>query len=204
MKSSIFTALAFLLYTTGFTQVEDQFSIGPRIGINIASASNVEESKSLVGLAAGLTSTYSFSEKSGVTLDLLYSGEGFAHEFSDSKVKLGYILLPIYFDLFFGELGQALRPKVYAGIAPAFLISAKYSVNQNDLDVRLDYADFNFSFTAGAGINYRLSDRVWLNGDVRAFIGITDLRHKSLLEGDTVASRNVQVSAGVAYGLSKI
>ena len=200
MKNLALTAGTLLLSTLGFAQIEDQFSIGPRLGINIATLSNVTDNKSLVGFAAGLTSTYSFNETSGLTVDLLYSGEGVAHEFSDSKVKLGYLLVPIYYDLFFGELGSAFRPKVYVGIAPAFLISAK----QDGDDIKDTFSSFNFSFSAGGGVNYRISDRVWLNGDLREFIGLTDVRDKDLQEGDTVASRNIQISVGVAYGLSKI
>jgi outer membrane protein W len=181
-------------------QTASQFSIGPRIGVNIASATNIEDSKSLVGLAAGITSTYSFSEKSGLTVDLLYSGEGFAHEFSDTKVKLGYLQIPILYDFFFGELGSAFRPKAYAGIAPAFLISAK----QNDTDIKDSFNGLNFSIVAGLGANYRLSDQVWLNGDIRALIGLTDIRDKDIQDDVNVNSRNIQISLGVAFGLNKM
>lgn len=199
MKTIIMTVLALYMSASGFAQIADQISLGPRVGVNIANVSNVEDSKSLVGLAAGLTMTYSFTEKSGLTVDLLYSGEGFKDD-ADNELKLGYIALPIYYDLFFGELGNPFRPKVYVGIAPAFLISAK----ANDTDVKDFYSSFNFSVSGGLGFNYRLSDRIWLNTDVRAFIGLMDVRDEAYRVGDTAASRNIQLSVGVAYGLSKV
>jgi hypothetical protein len=99
--------------------------------------------------------------------------------------------------LFFGELGQALRPKVYAGIAPGILLSAE----SNDMDIKEFQNSFVLSVSGGLGANYRLADRVWLNGDVRAYIGLSDVRDKDLQTGDKVAGRTVQVSLGVAFGL---
>lgn len=115
----------FFLLATGVTnaQVGDQTSIGPRIGVNFSNVSNIEGSESLTGLVLGLTSTYSISEATGLTVDLLYSQEGYT--LNDVDLRLNYLQIPIYFDLFFGELGDKFRPKVYAGVVPGFLLSAK-------------------------------------------------------------------------------
>ncbi len=193
--------ISFLLLVTGVVnaQIGDQTSIGPRIGVNFSNVSNVEGSESLTGLVLGLTSTYSISEKTGLTVDLLYSAEGYTLDGND--LHLNYLQIPIYFDLFFGELGSKFRPKVYAGFAPGFLLNAKNN------DVKVDKGNFNsvnFALSGGLGFNYRLASRVWLNTDLRAFLGLNDIRKESFQSGDKNANNTVQLSLGVAYGLSKI
>ncbi len=202
MKNALVIVIVLFISTMGFAQEADRMSLGPRIGVNFSNVSNVDDSKTLTGLAAGLTFTYSFTEKSGLTIDLLYSGEGFKDD-ADNELKLGYVQLPVYYNVFFGELGSAFRPKVYVGIAPGLLLNAK----ANDIDVKDSYNSINFSLLGGLGFNYRLSDRIWLNTDLRAFIGLTDIRDKDLIDpqdDENIASRNIQLSVGVAYGLAKI
>jgi outer membrane protein W len=199
MKSKIvlFVLSLFLLGVgSANAQVGDQTSIGPRVGVNFSNVGNVDDSESLTGLAIGLTSTYSISEATGLTVDLLYSQEGY--KLDGSEHRLNYIQLPILFDLFFGELGEKFRPKVYAGLTPAFLLNAKV----NDSEVENFYNNLNFSLTGGLGFNYRVGSRVWLNTDLRAFLGLSDVREDVI--GDKVANSNIQLSLGLAYGLSKL
>jgi len=179
--------------------VGDQTSIGPRIGVNFSNVSNIEGSESLTGLALGLTSTYSITEATGLTVDLLYSQEGYS--LNNDDLRLNYLQIPIYFDLFFGDLGDKFRPKVYAGVVPGFLLNAK----NNDIEVDNDnFNNVNFALTGGLGFNWRMASRVWLNTDLRAFLGLNDIREEGLRSGDKVANNTVQVSLGVAYGLSKL
>ncbi|MBK9106315.1 MAG: PorT family protein [Saprospiraceae bacterium] len=199
MKSKMLLFVAGLLLIgvgTMNAQMGDQTSIGPRVGVNFANVSNVAGSKSLTGLVLGLTSTYSISESTGLTIDLLYSGEGYVLDGNDHH--LNYLQIPVLFDLFFGQLGEKFRPKVYAGLTPGFLLNAK--VNDNDVDDF--YNTFNIAVTGGLGFNYRVGSRIWLNTDLRGFLGLSDIRKDVI--GDKVANNNVQVSIGLAYGLSKI
>jgi hypothetical protein len=202
MNNKVLSCLISLfLLVAGVTnaQMGDQTSIGPRIGVNFSNVSNIEGSKSLTGLAIGLTSTFSISEATGLTVDLLYSGEGYALDGND--LHLNYLQIPIYFDLFFGQLGDKFRPKVYAGFAPGFLLNAK----NNDVKVNKDvFNSVNLALSGGLGFNYRLASRVWLNTDLRAFLGLNDIRDKSLQNGDKNANSTIQLSLGLAYGLSKI
>ncbi|MBK8392956.1 MAG: hypothetical protein IPL23_28425 [Saprospiraceae bacterium] len=50
----------------------DNFSLGPKIGINFVNVNN-EFTDINPGLVFGLTSTYSLNETSGIGVDLLYS-----------------------------------------------------------------------------------------------------------------------------------
>lgn len=177
---------------------QDDFSIGPRVGLNFSNVSNVDDSESLTGLAIGLTSTYSISEAAGLTFDLLFSQEGYALDGNDFKSS--YIQIPIYFDVFFGDLGEAFRPKVYAGIVPGFFTGAKVNGDKIDSD---NFNKFNFGLSGGLGFNARVASRIWLNADLRAYMGLTDIRENNS-EGDKVALRTIQPSIGLAYGLSRL
>jgi hypothetical protein len=190
--------ISLVLFGSGMAnaQIGDQTSIGPRIGVNFSNVSNVDGSESLTGLAIGLTSTYSISEATGLTVDLMYSGEGYTLDGND--LKLNYLQIPIFFDLFFGELGDKFRPKVNAGLTPGFLLSAK----QNDNDVKASINGFNIAAAGGLGFNYKVGNRIWLNTDLRAFLGLSDIRQDVI--GDKVANNNIQLSIGLAYGLSKL
>ena len=55
---------------------KNRLSIGPRAGLNFATV-DAESASRVTGLAAGITSTYSINEGSGVSVDLLYSAEGY-------------------------------------------------------------------------------------------------------------------------------
>jgi hypothetical protein len=178
---------------------EDRFSIGPRGGINFANVTNVDESESITGVVLGLTTTYSLAEHSGLTLDILYSVEGYQAPFEEYKLR--YLQVPLYFDFFLGELGDRLRPKAYVGIAPGFFLGG--TLGGLDVNERF-FKKFLIAGSGGVGFNYRLVDRVWLNTDVRAFIGLSDIRHKDFDAGDPILPRNVQLSLGVAYGLAKL
>jgi hypothetical protein len=190
--------MGLLLFGVNLTnaQIGDQTSIGPRVGVNFSSVSNVDNSESLTGLVAGLTFTYSINKATGFTADLLYSEEGYT--VNGSEHRLNYLQIPILFDLFFGELGQKFRPKVYAGLAPSFLLNA----NVNGNKVEDFYNPFTIAVAGGLGFNYKVGNRIWLNTDLRGFLGLSDIREEP--SGDTNAGRNIQLSVGLAYGLSKI
>jgi hypothetical protein len=178
---------------------QDDFSIGPRVGVNFSDVSHIDDSKSLTGLALGLTSTYSFNEASGLTVDLLYSGEGYKAE--DDEFRFNYLQIPIYYDMFFGDLGEQFRPKVYVGLVPGFLLNA--TLNGDGIDEE-PLNGFNFAFSGGLGFNYRVGTRIWLNTDLRAYLGLSDIRDDEFQSGDKEANNNVQLSIGLAYGLGKL
>jgi hypothetical protein len=160
---------------------------------------NVNESQSVTGGVFGLTSTYSFNEHYGLTLDVLYSVEGYKAPFE--KYKLRYLQVPVYFNYFYGQLGDRWRPKIYAGLSPSFFLTG--TLNELDVNERY-YNPFILHATGGIGINYRLANRVWLNTDGRVFIGLHDIRKNTTDIGDSNQPRILQLSAGLAYGLAKL
>lgn len=186
---AIITFLIFSInYPALYGQVENRFSIGPRVGINIANINNAN-SNSVTDLTAGITSTYSINEKSGITVDALYSKEGYQ---TGSTYNLEYLRVPILYNVFFGKLGDSFRPKIYVGLAPGFLLSAK----QNKSDISPQYKSAIVDLAGGLGFNYRLANRVWLNADVRAYLGVG-----SITTSGDLKNRTAQLSIGIAYGL---
>jgi hypothetical protein len=182
-----------------FSQSKDRISIGPRGGVNFSNVTNVDESQSVSSAVLGLTSTYSLAEHSGLTLDVLYSVEGYKAPFE--KYKLRYLQVPFYINYFFGEVGKPFRPKIYVGISPAFHLGGTL----NELDVNEPYYnDLVIHATGGLGFNYRVANRIWLNTDMRGFIGLSDMRSKNFKSGDSINPRTLQLSLGLAYGLAKL
>lgn len=191
MKTSkLFAALLLLaLPLLSHAQLKNRFSIGPRLGVNLANV-DAESASGITGFTAGLTSTYSLNERSGVGVDLLYSAEGF--EEADMTTDLSYVKIPISYTIFLGKLGEPFRPKLYLGVAPGFLLNAE----TNDRDVSNLYTDTTLDGVGGLGFNYRLISRVWLNADLRYFLGLDDLHETRSLRNQTW-----QISLGVAYGI---
>ena len=190
MKNVPILSFLFLLFTSSlFAQLENRFSIGPRVGVNFANI-NSSASKTLTGLAAGITSTYSINEKSGITVDLMYSGEGY--KTASQKVALNYFKIPVLYNSFFGKLGEAFRPKIFIGLAPGFLLSA----TSNDTDIKSQNRSSTMDMVGGLGFNHRLNNRIWLNADLRAFFGLNSVTNS----GDN-KNRTIQASLGIAYGI---
>ena len=189
MKPTLILILAFLPGMLS-AQFHNRFSIGPRIGLNFASVDR-ENTSSTTGLALGLTSTYSLNEATGLTIDALYSAEGFKE--NGVETDLAFLRVPILYDVFFGKLGENLRPKIYLGVAPGFLLKAE----TNNRDVESQYKNFVIDLAAGAGFNYRLASRVWLNTDARLGLGLTSFKENV----DDYNNLTIQISLGVAYGL---
>lgn len=191
MKTSkLITALLLLLLPLlSHAQLKNRLSIGPRAGLNFATV-DAENVSRVTGLVVGITSTYSINEGSGVSVDLLYSAEGY--EQGGTEYDLNYFKVPLAYNVFLGSLGESFRPKLYLGVAPGFLLNAE----ANGRDVADQYTSTTFDALGGVGFNYRLANRIWLNTDLRFFLGLNDLS-----ETTSIKNQNIQLSVGVAYGI---
>lgn len=189
MKPTLFLLLVFLP-TLLSAQLKNRFSIGPRAGVNFANVDR-ENTSGTTGLVLGLTTTYSLNESSGLTIDALYSSEGY--EESGRTTNLALLRIPVLYNIFFGQLGENFRPKIYLGGAPGFLLKAE----ENGIEVENEYSNFVLDLAAGAGFNYRLASRVWFNTDARLGLGLTSFKENN----DDYKNLTIQLSLGIAYGL---
>ncbi|HOY14376.1 MAG TPA: porin family protein [Saprospiraceae bacterium] len=175
-------------------QSNDNFSLGPKIGINFANV-NSENTDINTGLVFGITSTYSLNEMSGIGVDLLYSQQGFKS--GNSSVDLNYVKVPVLYKFFFNKLGDAFRPRLELGLSPGFLLTAK----TNDVDVKPAYNSFDIGAMGGLGFNYRVGSRLWLNVDLRADLGLTNLSNTNVLGLNDLKNRTIGFNIGLAYGI---
>lgn len=188
---TIFVFVAFMLVTNIFSQEVDgnNFSLGPKIGLNI-SGNSLESSATRIGWQAGVTSTYSINEMSGVGIDLFYSGQGYKS--GDTDVQLVYAQLPVVYKYFFNKLGNRFRPRVELGVSPAILLDSK----GDKADFNSSVNSYDFSVVGGLGFNYRLNTKFWLNVDLRTQWGMVNVFR------DVDSKNRVYIlNAGIAMGI---
>ena len=202
LKKGMLLVLIASLFSVFQLNAQDHFSLGPRAGVNFSNVCHIDNSKSLPGFVGGLTSTYSINESSGLILDILYSQEGYKDKtLGDNDIHFSYLQIPVYYSHFFGKLGESLRPKVYIGLEPGFLLHVK--VNDEDAD-KGQFKTFNLALSGGLGFNARVANRIWLNTDLRGMLGLMDIRQNAPeTKKDIHALNNIQLSLGLAYGISK-
>lgn len=204
MKRFLFIIIALLVPTALLiAQESTNFSIGPRVGINFSTFTNTDEADFKPGLSAGITSTYSINERTGLTFDALYSQEGSQYDANATTVKtnLDYIRLMLAFDVFFGDLGDRFRPKLYFGPTLGFLIDANTEIRNQETDIMDNFKNTDFGLAAGLGFNYRVGSKQWLNVDARFQPGLTDIVENKPSGEDAVRNQTIQLSVGIAFGL---
>jgi outer membrane protein W len=196
-------------------------TVGPKVGVNVTSLSNLDDIKSRAGFTAGGFLVYSFVENFGIGLDAMYSMEGAKYEYSfgsgedqvrlKNKLDLNYLRFNVPLTYFFRLKPDNFRPKIYAGPSIAFLMSAKsktevvsapgnsgYEVDEKRT-VTDNYKGTDFGAVIGTGFNYRLAEATWLNFDVAYHIGATDIP-KDSDQDDPIKNRGLSLTAGVGFG----
>ncbi|MFN7120077.1 MAG: porin family protein [Saprospiraceae bacterium] len=205
MKRLILLFVTLTLVTYTFAQLtERNFSIGPRVGVNFSKVSNTNNADYKSGLVAGLTSTYSITENSGLTFDALYSREGSETESEPQlATELDYLRFLLAYDLFFRDLGDRFRPKIYVGPTLGVLLSAENQIEgaENDVDVKENYNTLDVGLALGLGFNLRIGEATWLNVDGRYLPGLTNIIDNKPSGADAIRNQGFQLSLGLAFGL---
>lgn len=201
-----------------------RFTVGPRAGINIAHFTDVDNADTKTGLVAGVFMLYSFQEHFGISADLLYSMEGSSFKSNtlvngvvtntDVSSTLSYLRIPIQANLFLGNAGNMIRPKVTLGPCFGFLMGVK-----NETDFSYDagggnivssttsntdkdgYMGTDFGAIVGLGANIRLANRLWLNADARYYIGASKVFDSNDSSVSDIKNQHVSISAGLGFGI---
>lgn len=181
---------------------QSKFSIGPNAGVGASWLDNTPNRKTKLAGNAGLSLVYSAAEHFGIGLDAKYSFEGGKYSSNAQTVTsdLNYFRVPLKAIYFFGNYGNKVRPKIFAGPSFGFLTGGKTvielpnntKIQSNSKDL---YKSFDFGVTAGAGLNVRLVKNTWFNADVNYLHGISDLTTNEQ------HNRNIGVNVGVNFGL---
>lgn len=151
-------------------------SFGPMAGLNISSLNNYANTSSKAGLLAGAFLNYSSKNWFGLGVQVVYNGLGAKLTTPTETIRLNYIQVPILATYYLsGSNTQgSFRPKFFAGPHVNFLLNAKNKDGNNLNPNNLYYKSTELGLTFGAGFNYAVMDKTWLNFDVRYGLGLTD------------------------------
>ena len=191
------TTLLVALLLTNATLISAQtLSIGPMIGGNVSTFTSISNNKGLIGLSLGGFANYSVNDHFGLGLKVMYAQLGTAFDANSEHLRLHYVQVPITAVYYFGEAGNQFRPKVFAGIYLAPLIKATNKNGDKLLgtDGKSAYNNFDFGGLIGAGFNYRIQSRTWLNVDAGLTRGMTDVTKNTLNYQNIAFGINVGVS----------
>lgn len=184
-------------------------SVGPVVSLGhgwITDAPNHTDFK--LSPAAGIGLVYSRNIHWGVGTQLLVSHEGFKEELPagngnnyDVTYNPVYPRLPVQVIYFFGNYGNRVRPKIYAGPSFALKVDEKHFYNNDESERAMNANDIfkraDVGLSAGVGANIRLSRLTWLNLDAGYYNGIIDAAngYRSNM------NRNIRLNVGLMWGL---
>lgn len=211
MKKTIGIISIFSISCLAFLKVsaQDNLSLGVKGSIGHSWMSGDGKNLLKPSYGAGLRMVYSANANLGIGGDLTFNAEGAKKEYAEGATEvrsnLNYIRLTPQVLYFFGEYGNAVRPKIFAGPSLAFLVGGKTktttggvssSVSSSDL-----YNGFDFGALVGAGVNYRIAPGKWLNLDLGYTHGFID---QSKADNNTAYNRNIAIGVGVTWGIGKV
>jgi hypothetical protein len=158
----------------------------------------------------GLSFIHSTQTNFGYGADLKYSWEGARAENEqlnlERSLSLQYIRIPIKLMYFFGNYGQRVRPKIYAGPSLGFLVDAKEEVKGNtnfEAEVDDQFHNFDIGIQGGVGLNYRLVRNTWFTADLNYYNGFRDIRQQNSGGTKRLSNNNLALNVGVNWGIGK-
>lgn len=162
------------------------------------------------GWNAGVKLVYSVNENWGVSGDIKFSAEGgnntldVAGDHFEWKYRSYYVRIPIQAVYFFGELGNAVRPKISLGPSVGFLVAgdSKAYINgglDNEWKTKELLEGFDFGVTGAVGANFKLGGDKWLNTDIAYYHGITNVAMINEMR-----NRNITFNIGVTFPIGSV
>ena len=199
MKNCIILLAAFCISFSALAQ--ENVSIGPIAGVSIANfRGDVSNTNWKPGLTVGGFYNYSSKTGFGFSGQLLFTQLGAQTDNKTNEINLNYVQLPLFATFFFGKYGDRVRPKVFLGPNLNFLVSEKDKAG-NDIGGTGDnrvYNPFDLGVTFGAGVNFRLVEKIWLNFDARYGAGLLDVTKNN---ATTIRNNNWGINLGLSFPL---
>lgn len=155
------------------------WNIQPKLGLNIASMTDSEDTDARIAFAVGAEAEYQATDMVSFSAGALYSQQGIKSPSSevDVTIKMDYINIPILANVYVAK-GFAVK----LGLQPGFLINDKAKVSSNGASAEMD-------LTAALQAE-----------DATAKVNSFDL---SLPVGISYEFSNIQVDARYNWGLTK-
>ena len=196
LKKSLFSlALISIFGSQIFAQT---LSVGPTVGLNIATIKSSPITEPLLGYNAGGFANYSINEHFGLSAKLIYSQLGANYTEVEDIIRLHYVQVPLSAVYYFGDNGSKVRPKIFAGPYVGALLKAKNKVGDEiqGTDKKSAYTPIDFGGQVGLGINYLVKSRTWLNVDTAFGRSFNDIFKSSI---NNYHNLNLSVNLGLSF-----
>lgn len=132
---------------------------GVKVGLNVSSMSDLDDSNSKPGFTAGVFADYRFNDWFALSADLLYSREGTTIKSDGYKqtMKSNYLNIPILANFY---VLDKLAFKV--GVQPGIFLSAKIKDNSSGNDETVSVSDLykGMDFSFPIGVSYEFFNRL--------------------------------------------
>ena len=187
-----------LLSFLGSHSFAQTLSIGPTVGLNISTIQGSEVTKGILGMNVGGFANYSINEHFGLSAKLLYSQLGANYTDDVDLIRLHYLQVPLSAVYYFGDNGSKVRPKVFAGPYFGALLKGKNKAGDEILgtDLKPAFTPIDFGGQVGAGLNYLVKDRTWLNIDAGLGRSFNDVFKAS---NNTYHNFNFNLNLGISF-----
>lgn len=183
MKHLLFSIAAILICGTATAQYDENMKMGystrtsssmvvvefgPRVGMNYASVSGegAKGTGGIIGLNLGGTLELKMRSRFSLSIDVLYSAQGYNKEELKEKTVISYLLAPVMANFYVTS-----RFSVKAGVQPSMMVGAKHYVKGDWQTVTGDYAKFDIAIPIG--IAYMFPYRI--EADLRYNIGLMSI-----------------------------
>lgn len=151
MKKFLMVASLLLASVSGFAQInKGEWSIIPRVGVNIATMSNWDDADCRIGLAIGAETEYAIESNASLKFGAQYSQQGLTADegMYDLTVQMDYINVPVMLNYYFSP-----KIAVNVGLQPGILVNdnAKVSASGQSVSVSLKDA-LNNGYGSGVSV----------------------------------------------------
>lgn len=188
MKLYFSMALAAILMTG--TVSAQHVNLGVKAGLNVFNINNDNgtEFNSKPGFHIGLLGHIHINKQFAIQPELVYSTQGakFTTSNVETKIKLGYVNIPVMFQYMFDN-----GFRIEAGPQVGLLLNAEAETNNTDTDIKANYQTVDFGLGAGIGWIHVPSG---FGVDARYNFGLTNIN-----ESSSVKSTNRGFQLGVFY-----
>ena len=171
MKKLFLAVVAMMISAATFAQNEvGQLTIQPKVGVNIANITDVDDADPRIGLAAGAEFEYGLTDNIGLSAGVLYSMQGVKTIIVDDDCtsKLDYLNVPILANFYVAK-GFAVK----LGVQPGFKLSSKAEFKGSGASKEVDVDGFkSVDLSIPVGVSYQYQNIVF---DARYNWGVTNI-----------------------------
>ena len=172
MKKLFLAVVAMMISAATFAQNEvGQLTIQPKVGVNIANITDVNDADPRIGLAAGAEFEYGLTDNIGLSAGVLYSMQGVKTTIIDDDCtwKLDFLNVPILANFYVAK-GFAVK----LGVQPGFKLSskAKFKGSGGSKEVEVEDGVKSVDLSIPVGLSYQYQNIVF---DARYNWGVTKI-----------------------------